>query len=59
MNIVDEVEAKGEAKGYVKGEVNGSLNVLNVLANDPSCSYSVEGLAEKFGFSVEEILNGK
>ena len=37
----------------------GALHVLNVLANDSDGRYSVEELAEKFGFSMEEILKGK
>ena len=35
----------------------GTLRVLNQLVNDSSNNYSVEQLAEKFGYSVEEILN--
>ncbi len=63
MNILDKAEAKGEIRGEIrgeiKGEIKGSLNILNAWANDPKGGYTVEELADKFGFTVEEILNGK
>ena len=55
MNILDKAEARGE----IKGEIKGCLNILNALANDSNSRYTVEELADKFGFTVEEILNGK
>ena len=63
MNILDKAEAKGEIRGEIrgeiKGEIKGSLNILNAWANDPKGGHTVEELADKFGFTVEEILNGK
>jgi len=43
----------GEKKGIDKG----ILKVLNQLVHDSGNDYSVEQLAEKYGYSVEEILN--
>lgn len=59
------VLAAMERQGVLKGRKEcrkecideGTLRVLNQLVNDSSNNYSVEQLAEKFGYSVEEILN--
>lgn len=48
---------EGIAIGEKKGIDKGTLRVLNQLVNDSTNNYSVEQLAEKFGYSVEEILN--
>ena len=53
--IFDEFMLKGEAKGIKEG----SLSVLNALANDPEFPYDAEQLAERFGFTVDEILDWK
>ena len=50
-------EKKGIAIGEKKGIDKGTLKVLNQLVNESTNNYSVEQLAEKFGYSVEEILN--
>ena len=48
---------EGRKEGMKEGEVRGTLNVLKDLVNDPSNDYTVEDLAKKYGFSVDEILN--
>ena len=48
---------EGRTEGISEGISKGELNILNALANDPDCGFTVEELAERFGFSVEEILN--
>lgn len=49
----------GKAEGKAEGETVGSLSVLKELASDPDCRYTVEELSEKFGFTKEQIINGK
>ena len=43
----------------LEGIKEGSLAVLNSFANDPECPYTIEQLAKKFGFTVDEISKGK
>ena len=50
---------EGKAKGKLEGIKEGSLAVLNSFANDPECPYTIEQLAKKFGFTVDEISKGK
>ncbi|WP_149731146.1 hypothetical protein [Methanobrevibacter millerae] len=50
---------EGKAKGKLEGIKEGSLDVLNSFANDPECPYTIEQLAKKFGFTVDEISKGK
>lgn len=58
LNIMlDKARKEGIAIGEKKGIDKGTLRVLNQLVNDFTNNYSVEQLAEKFGYSVEEILN--
>ena len=59
MDILVEAEAKGRVRGEIRGEKNGALSVLNALSKDPNCGYTVEELAENFGFTVDEIVNWK
>lgn len=47
----------GEEKGIEIGEEKGILKVLKDLANDSSNEKTVEELAEKYGYTVDEILN--
>ena len=54
-SIIDDIKNEGIAEGIDKGK----LNILNSLANDPNSNYTVEELAKKFGFTVEQILNGE
>ncbi|MBR0271163.1 MAG: hypothetical protein IJQ68_04120 [Methanobrevibacter sp.] len=42
-----------------EGIEEGKLIILNGLANDSDNNYTAEELSEKFGISVEKILNGK
>ena len=58
-NIKKEGEAIGEARGKAIGEARGSLSILNALVTDPDFDLSIDLLVEKFGFSREQILNGK
>ena len=62
--IFDEVRLESEAKGKAKGKAEGkaeakqaSLDIFNSL--DPERLYSVEEIAEKFGFSPDELINLK
>ena len=41
------------------GETRGSLSILNALVTDPDFDLSIDLLVEKFGFTSEQILNGK
>ncbi|SDA43210.1 hypothetical protein [Methanobrevibacter millerae] len=45
--------------GMKEGMEEGSLSVLNAFANDPEFPYDAEQLAERFGFTVDEILDWK
>ena len=47
----------GEEKGIEIGEEKGILKVLKDLANESSNEKTVEELAEKYGYTVDEILN--
>ena len=58
-NIKKEGEAIGEARGKAIGEARGSLSILNALVTDPDFDLSIDLLVEKFGFTSEQILNGK
>ena len=49
----------GRIKGKNEGRDEGSLSVLNALVNDSNNKYTVKELSEKFGFTEEEILNGR
>ncbi len=50
---------EGMEEGMEEGMKEGSLSVLNALANDPEFPYDAEQLAERFGFTVDEILDWK
>ena len=52
-------KAIGEARGKAIGETRGSLSILNALVTDPDFDLSIDLLVEKFGFTSEQILNGK
>ena len=52
-------EERGIERGREEGREEGSLEILKALANDPDSNFTAEDLAKKFGFTVEEILNGK
>ena len=52
-------KAIGEARGKAIGETRGSLSMLNALVTDPDFDLSIDLLVEKFGFTSEQILNGK
>ena len=52
-------EARGKAIGEAIGEARGSLSILNALVTDPDFDLSIDLLVEKFGFTSEQILNGK
>ena len=54
--IFDEVRLESEAKGKAKAK-QASLDIFNSL--DPERLYSVEEIAEKFGFSPDELINLK
>lgn len=56
-DIKNEGIAEGEAKGEARGVIKGSLNILNALVTDSNSRYTVEELADKFGFTSEQILN--
>ena len=58
-DIKKEGEARGEAIGEARGEIKGSLSILNTLVTDPDFNLSIDLLVEKFGFTSEQILNGK
>ena len=58
-NIKKEGEAIGEARGKAIGEARGSLSILNALVTDPDFDLSIDLLVEKFGFTREQIINGK
>ncbi len=47
----------GEEKGIKIGEKNGTLKVLKDLANISPNEKTVNELAEKYGYTVKEILN--
>ena len=53
-SLIESIKNEGKEEGIRIGK----LNILNALANDPNSNYTAEELAEKFGFTVEEILNG-
>ena len=52
-------KAEGKAEGIDEGKIIGSLSVLRELVNDPDCRYTVGELSDKFGFTKEQIINGK
>lgn len=58
-DLEKEIENRGFVNGKAEGETVGSLSVLKELASDPDCRYTVEELSEKFGFTKEQIINGK
>ena len=47
----------GKEKGIKIGEKNGTLKVLKDLANTSPNEKTVNELAEKYGYTIEEILN--
>lgn len=59
VNGKAEGKAEGRAEGKAEGKIIGSLSVLRELVNDPDCRYTVEELSDKFGFTKEQIINGK
>ena len=50
-NILDKVKHEGK--------VETAALILNALADDHNYDYTIEELAERFGFDVEEIVNRK
>ncbi|MBE6504220.1 MAG: hypothetical protein E7Z73_00550 [Methanobrevibacter millerae] len=54
-----EATDEARAEGRAEGRVEASLNILNVLVTDPDFNLSLDLLVEKFGFTPEQILNGK
>ncbi|WP_407421715.1 hypothetical protein [Methanobrevibacter sp.] len=53
--VMDEARAEGRAEGRAEAR----LYILNILATDPDFSLPVDLLVKKFGYTREEILNGK
>ena len=49
---------EGRTEGRTEGISEGKLDILNAWANDSNSNVTVEELAERFGFTVDEILNG-
>ena len=58
-DIKNEGRAEARAEGRAEGRVEASLNILKVLVTDPDFNLSLDLLVEKFGFTPEQILNGK
>ena len=54
-SVIENIKKEGEAIG----EARGSLSILNALVTDPDFDLSIDLLVEKFGFTSEQILNGK
>ena len=54
-SIIEDIKNEGRAEGRVEA----SLNILNVLVTDPDFNLSLDLFVEKFGFTPEQILNGK
>ena len=52
-------EVVGFQMGIFKGIAEGTLEILNILATDPDFDLPVDLLVKKFGYTREEILNGK
>ncbi len=50
-SIIEDIKNEGRAEA--------SLNILNVLVTDPDFNLSLDLLVEKFGFTREQIINGK
>ena len=58
-SIIEDIKNEGRAEGRAEGRVEASLNILKVLVTDPDFNLSLDLLVEKFGFTPEQILNGK
>ena len=58
-DIKNEGRAEARAEGRAEGRVEASLNILKVLVTDPDFNLSPDLLVEKFGFTREQIINGK
>ncbi len=50
---------EGLKEGLEKGRKEGTLNTLNKLVNNPDNIFNLEELAHEFGYTVDEIINGK
>ena len=50
---------QGIEEGMEKGRKEGTLNTLNKLVNNPDNIFNLEELAHEFGYTVDEIINGK
>ncbi len=61
--VMDEARAEGRAEvmdeARAEGRAEARLYILNILATDPDFSLPVDLLVKKFGYTREEILNGK
>ena len=66
-SIIEDIKNEGRAEGRAEvmdearaeGRAEARLYILNILATNPDFDLPVDLLVKKFGYTREEILNGK